>query len=174
MQVVVGRIGKAHGIRGAVTVEVRTDEPEVRFADGAVLATEPPAAGPLVVESTKWHAGRLLVHFEGVHDRNASEALRGTELWAERPDDAAPADPEEFYDSQLVGLPVELADGTVIGMISEIAHLPSQDLLVVAREGASEVLVPFVTAIVTTIDVAGRRVVIEPPDGLIAEDAEPA
>ena len=111
MRVIVGRIGKAHGIRGAVTVEVRTDEPEVRFAPGSVLITDPEATGPLVVEGAKWHSGRLLLDFEDVHDRTAAESLRGTMLSVDVDDDARPEDPDEFYDHQLVGLAVVTVEG---------------------------------------------------------------
>jgi 16S rRNA processing protein RimM len=169
MQVVVGRIGKAHGIRGAVTVEVRTDEPEVRFADGSVLATEPSAVGPLVVSGAVWHAGKLLVRFDGVDDRSAAEALRGTFLSVEVEADARPEDPEEFYDHQLVGLAVVTADGRAVGTLREVAHLPSQDLLVVDDPDGGEALVPFVSAIVTEVDLTARRITIEPPPGLLPE-----
>jgi 16S rRNA processing protein RimM len=169
VQVVVGRIGKAHGIRGAVTVEVRTDEPEVRFAVGSVLATEPTAAGPLVVESAKWHAGRLLLHFEGVDDRSGAEALRGTLLSTEVDEQASPADPDEYYDRQLIGLSVRTVDGTDIGTLTDIAHLPSQELLVVTGADRSEVLVPFVEAIVTAVDLEAGVITIDPPGGLLGE-----
>jgi 16S rRNA processing protein RimM len=169
MQVVVGRIGKAHGIRGAVTVEVRTDEPEVRFADGAVLVTEPSAVGPLVVSGTTWHAGKLLVRFDGIEDRSAAEALRGTLLSAEVEADARPEDPEEFYDRQLVGLAVITTEGHAVGTLREVAHLPSQDLLVIDVPDGGEALVPFVSAIVTDVDLEGRCITIDPPSGLLPE-----
>jgi 16S rRNA processing protein RimM len=165
MRVVVGRIGRPHGIRGEVTVETRTDEPEERFAPGAVLLVES-SVRHLVVDGMHWHSGRLLLSFEGVHDRTAAEGLRGLVLEVERADDEAPEDPEEFYDSALIGCVVELVDGTRIGTISEIAHLPGQDLLVVDRE-PGELLVPFVEQFVPQVDVSGRRIVITPPTGLL-------
>jgi len=78
--VVVGRIGRPHGIRGEVTVEVRTDTPELRFAPGSVLETDPARLGPLTVAAARWHSGRLLLLAEGVHDRTGAEALRGLVL----------------------------------------------------------------------------------------------
>ncbi|WP_165989288.1 ribosome maturation factor RimM [Streptomyces sp. YIM 98790] len=170
MQLVVARIGRAHGIRGEVTVEVRTDEPERRLAPGAVLATEPPGAGPLTIASGRVHSGRLLLRFEGVADRAAAEALRNTLLVAEVDPDELPDDPEEFYDHQLIDLEVVTADGTVVGRIGDIAHLPYQDLLVVERPGGGEVMVPFVTEIVPEIDLERQRAVIDPPPGLLGEE----
>ena len=170
MQLVVGRIGRAHGIKGQVTVEVRTDEPELRLAPGAVLLTEPASAGPLTVADGRYHSGRLLLNFKGVNDRNGAEALRGTMLIAEIDPEDRPEDPEEYYDHQLIGLAVVLADGTPVGELAEIAHLPSQELLTVRRPDGSEVLVPFVTEIVPEIDMERRRIVLTPPPGLINTD----
>ncbi|MFD9126528.1 ribosome maturation factor RimM [Kitasatospora sp. NPDC059571] len=175
MQLVVGKIGRAHGIRGDVSVEVRTDEPELRLGPGAVLLTDPAAVGPLTVASGRVHSGRLLLRFEGVKDRNDAEALRGTFLIAEVDPDETPEDPDEYYDHQLIGLDVVLADGTLIGELTELVHLPYQDLLTVTRPDGSEVLVPFVEQIVPTIDLENQRAVITPPPGLIeplADEAE--
>ncbi|MFF4247838.1 ribosome maturation factor RimM [Streptomyces sp. NPDC001822] len=169
MQLVVARIGRAHGIKGEVTVEVRTDEPELRLGPGAVLATEPAHVGPLAIETGRVHSGRLLLRFEGVRDRTAAEALRNTLLIAEVDPAELPEDPEEFYDHQLMDLDVVLADGTEIGRITEITHLPSQDLFIVERPDGSEVMIPFVEEIVTEIDLEEQRAVITPPPGLIDE-----
>ena len=169
MQLVVARIGRAHGISGEVTVEVRTDEPELRLAPGAVLTTDPSSAGPLTIQNGRVHSGRLLLRFEGVADRTAAEALRGTLLVAEVDPDEQPEDPEEFYDHQLVGLDVVTVDGEHIGEIEQVSHLPGQDLLIVAREGASEVMVPFVEEFVPEIDLERQRLVIDPPSGLLGE-----
>ena len=151
-----------------MTVEPRTDEPDERFAPGAVLSVDGPVQ-ELVVERTHWHSGRLLITFAGVPDRTAAEALRGLLLHVERADDETPDDPDEYYDSTLTGCSVELADGTGIGAVAEVLHLPSQDLLVVRGTDDREVLVPFLAAFVPTVDVVGRRIVINPPDGLLDE-----
>ncbi|WP_327178232.1 ribosome maturation factor RimM [Streptomyces sp. NBC_01335] len=169
MQLVVARIGRAHGIKGEVTVEVRTDEPELRLGPGAVLATDPAGTGPLTIETGRVHSGRLLLRFAGVHDRTGAEALRNTLLIAEVDPDELPEDPEEFYDHQLMDLDVVLADGTEIGRITEITHLPSQDLFIVERPDGSEVMIPFVEEIVTEIDLEEQRAVITPPPGLLNE-----
>ncbi|MFE2761863.1 ribosome maturation factor RimM [Streptomyces halstedii] len=169
MQLVVARIGRAHGIKGEVTVEVRTDEPELRLGPGAVLATEPAERGPLAIETGRVHSGRLLLRFENVRDRTAAEALRNTLLIAEVDPAELPEDPEEFYDHQLIDLDVVLADGTEIGRITEISHLPSQDLFIVERPDGSEVMIPFVEEIVAEIDLEEQRAVVTPPPGLIDE-----
>jgi len=172
VQLVVARIGRAHGIRGEVTVEVRTDEPELRLAPGAVLATDPPSAGPLTIASGRVHSGRLLLRFEGIDDRNAAEALRNTLLIAEVDPDELPEEEDEFYDYQLIDLDVVTEDGVTVGRITEISHLPSQDLFIVERPDGSEVMIPFVAEIVTEIDLEEQRAVVAPPPGLIDDRAE--
>jgi 16S rRNA processing protein RimM len=167
VQLVVARIGRAHGLKGEVTVEVRTDEPELRLAPGAALATEPVSAGPLIIERGRVHSGRLLLTFEGVRDRAAAEALRDTLLIAEVDPQERPEDPEEFYDHQLIDLGVVTPDGTAVGRITEVAHPPGQDLLVIRRADGGEALIPFVSEIVPDIDLAGRKAVIDPPPGLL-------
>ncbi|MER7984720.1 ribosome maturation factor RimM [Streptomyces noursei] len=171
MQLVVARIGRAHGIKGEVTVEVRTDEPELRLAPGAVLATDPSAVGPLTIATGRVHSGRLLLRFEGVADRTAAEALRNTLLIAEIDPEELPEDPEEFYDHQLIDLDVVTRDGTVVGRIAEVSHLPYQDLLIVTRPEGGEVMIPFVSEIVPEIDLEEQRAVIDPPPGLL-DDAQ--
>ncbi|WP_411108476.1 ribosome maturation factor RimM [Streptomyces sp. c-19] len=171
MQLVVARIGRAHGIKGEVTVEVRTDEPELRLGPGAVLLTDPASAGPLTVESGKVHSGKLLLRFEGVRDRNAAEALRNTLLIAEIDPAELPEEEDEYYDHQLMDLDVVLADGTEVGRITEISHLPSQDLFIVERPDGTELMIPFVSSIVTEIDLEEQRAVIDPPPGLIDDQA---
>lgn len=166
MRVVVGRIGRPHGIRGEVTVEPRTDEPDERFAPGAVLLVDGPVR-QLTVGRAHWHSGRLLIAFEGVDDRNAAEALRGLLLEAERDEDQTPDDPEEFYDSSLVGCAVVDPAGASIGTVREVVHLPAQDLLDVEMASGRRALVPFVAEIVTSVDIAGRRVVVDAPPGLL-------
>ncbi|NGN68189.1 ribosome maturation factor RimM [Streptomyces sp. A7024] len=170
MQLVVARIGRAHGIKGEVTVEVRTDEPELRLGPGAVLHTDPAERGPLKIATGRVHSGRLLLRFEGVSDRTGAEELRNTLLIADVDPDETPEDPEEFYDHQLVDLDVVTQDGTAVGRIEEIAHTPGQDLLVVKRPDDSEVLIPFVNEIVPEIDLEEQRVVITPPPGLLDDE----
>lgn len=176
MLVTVGRIGRPHGIAGEVSVEVRTDTADLRFAAGARLTTEPERAGPLTVRQTRWHGSRLLVRFDGVTDRTGAEALRGVRLLSEVSADERPADPDEFFDHQLVGLRAVTTTDDDIGAVTDVLHLPEQDLLVIAREG-TEALVPFVAEIVPEVDLPGGRVVIDPPRGLLdpadADEATP-
>lgn len=172
MRVVVGRIGKAHGIRGEVTVEVRTDEPEVRFAPGAALLV----AGSdqvMHVDSMRSHGGGLLVGFAGIGDRNAAELLRGTLLEIDRPDGESPADEDEYYDSDLVGCTVREADGAHLGEVSEVVHLPAQDLLSIRGSDGAEWLLPLVRELVIDVDIAARLIIAQPPAGLIDVDRTP-
>lgn len=176
-EVVVGRIGRPHGVRGEVSVEPRTDEPDRRFVPGAVLGTEAPrvvapAAGRrperLTVRSARWHQDRLLVTFEELADRTAAEAARGLLLLTTVPEDARPDDPEEFYDHQLVGLAVVTVDGRPVGELTEVVHGSAQDLLSVrAADDGREILVPFVQALVPEIDLEGGRVVVTDLPGLL-------
>ena len=173
MQLVVGRVGRPHGLRGEVTVEVRTDDPDQRFAAGESLATIPAERGPLTVAGSRWHSGRLLVRFAGHESRDAAEALRDTMLAIDSGHLEPLADPEQFYDHDLIGLRVLTTAGKDVGTVSDVLH-HGQDLLVVeraeARSGA-EILVPFVAAIVPEVDVAAGRLVIDPPAGLLDPDA---
>ncbi|MGW0908107.1 ribosome maturation factor RimM [Streptomyces sp. NPDC002853] len=172
MQLVVARIGRAHGIKGEVTVEVRTDEPELRLGPGAVLATDPASTGPLTIETGRVHSGRLLLRFEGVRDRTGAEALRNTLLIAEVDPEELPEDEDEYYDHQLMDLDIVTKEGLEVGRITEISHLPSQDLFIVERPDGSEVMIPFVESIVTEIDLEEQRAIIDPPPGLIDDRAE--
>lgn len=172
VDVVVGRIGKPHGVRGEVTVDVRTDEPERRFAPGAVLRGAAPkgvqrADLALTVEGTRWHQGTLLVAFAEVPDRTAAEGVRGTVLHVEVPADAVPDDPDEYYDHQLVGLAAEDLDGRPLGTVRTVVHGGAQDLLGIRTPDGRDALVPFVAALVPEVDLAGGRVVVADRPGLV-------
>jgi 16S rRNA processing protein RimM len=130
MQLVVGRITRPHGVRGEASVEVRTDEPDRRFAVGRVLATDPVAAGPLTVESARWHSGRLLIRFAGVADRNQAEDLRGIWLTLDSAEAGPTGDPDEFHDHELIGLAVVTTSGEPVGRVTDVRHF-GQDLLVI-------------------------------------------
>lgn len=170
--VVVGRVGRPQGVRGEVTVEVRTDDPAERFAAGAVLLTDPAERGPLTVARGRDHSGRLVVAFEGVDDRTAAEALRDTLLLVDVRSLAPLDDPDEFHDWQLRGLVAEGADGGRLGVVADVLHLPHGDVLVLrVDDGADgrEVLVPFVREIVPVVDLDAGRVVVTPPEGLMEQ-----
>jgi 16S rRNA processing protein RimM len=169
MQLAVGRILRPHGVRGELVVEVRTDDPELRLAAGAVLATEPAAAGPLTVVRSRWHSGRLLVSFKGFDDRNEAERLRGVLLLVDSAELEDLADSDEFRDHQLIGLIVIGPDGEQVGEITDVLHY-GQDLLVVAGSGkraGTEIMVPFVSAMVPDVDLTAGLVRIDPPPGLL-------
>lgn len=176
--VVVGRVGRAHGVQGELSVEVRTDDPEVRFAEGSTLtvaavrgATLPEGCPPRVsVAGTRWHQSRLLVRFAEVSGRTAAELLRGTLLTVPLDPDERPADPDEFYDHQLEGLAARTPDGEEVGRVVEVVHGAAQDLLAIRTTADREVLVPFVAALVPTVDLdAGHLVVVDQP-GLLDPD----
>jgi 16S rRNA processing protein RimM len=175
-EVVVGRIGKAHSLKGEVSVDPRTDEPERRFAIGAVLAAARPNgsdARTLTVRTTRWHGERLLVAFAEIADRTAAEAARGLVLRVAIDPDDSPEDPEEFYDHQLVGLAAYTTEGVAIGKVTEVIHTAGQDLLAIAAE-SGEVLVPFVQALVPVVDLAAGRLEVADRPGLLTplEDDE--
>ena len=175
-EVVVGRIGRPHGVKGEVSVDVRTDEPDRRFADGAVLRTQTPRGvaphGPgrpstLTVTRSRWHQSRLLVTFAEVPDRTAAEALRGLSLATDVDVAEVPDDPEEFYDHQLVGLTAVTTDGAPVGEVTEVIHGTGQDLLALRTSEGREVLVPFVSALVPVVDVSGGRLEVADRPGLL-------
>jgi 16S rRNA processing protein RimM len=169
MQLVVGRISRPHGVHGELAVEVRTDDPGLRLAAGAVLATEPAAAGPLTIAGTRWHLGRLLAKFEGFNDRNDAEQLRGVLLVVDSAELEDVADPDEFRDHQLIGLAVITMDGEQVGEVTDVLHY-GQDLLLVAGQGkraGAEIMIPFVSAIVPDVDLAAGLMRIDPPPGLL-------
>jgi len=174
---VVGRVGRPHGLKGEVSVEPRTDEPERRFANGSVLQTRRPRPGatttaPLTVLDHRWHSGRLLVTFDEISGRDAAEEARGTLLVVPVDPAETPDDPEEFYDHQLIGLAVEDGDGLRLGTVTGVEHTGGQDLLHIEVEG-EDVLFPFVAALVPRVDVAGRRIVVDDRPGLLRADPDP-
>lgn len=167
MQIIVGRIGRPHGVRGDVVLSVRTDDPEVRFAVGTALDTGQARFGPLTVAAVRWQSGELIVRFKGVADRTAAGELTGTWLSVDSAVLQPLEDPDEFRDFELIDLTVRTAGGEVVGVIADVLH-HGQDLLVIKpAAGAEDILVPFVRAIVTEVDVRGGVVVIDPPPGLL-------
>jgi len=174
----VGRVGRPHGLRGEVTIEVRTDEPGRRFADGAVLRAEPPrdsaaSLRALTVAGSRWHRSTLLVRFEELPDREAAESARGILLFASVDVAESPEDPDEFYAHQLVGLAAYDERGTRLGEVSALVRGGAQDLLTVRTPDGREALVPFVKALVPEVDLAAGRVVVADRPGLVTPLEEP-
>lgn len=165
-RVVVGRLGRPHGIRGEVTVEIRTDEPELRFAPGSSVFL---ANGKSIeIQSTRWHQNLLLVKFAGIDDRNGSETLRGNIVEVEVDENELPEFDDEFYDRQLVGLRV-VENGSQIGVVEEVLHLPGQDLLSIKLNDGREMLLPFIEQFVPEIDIDKDQIIVTPPNGLMDE-----
>ena len=162
MQLVVGRIGRAHGVLGEATIEVRTDDADLRFAVGNEVTLE--NSKKLIIKSSRWHNQVLLLSFEGITDRNQIEELRDQLISAEV--DTSAMAPGEYHYQQLIGSQVFLQSGDQVGVVGEIVKLPGQDLLSVDK-GGSQVLVPMVKQIIISIDVAAKKIVINPPEGLL-------
>jgi 16S rRNA processing protein RimM len=175
-QLLVARIGKPHGLLGEVTVQLHTDDPQRRFAAGAVLATQAAAGSgvprQLTVRSTRVHRGIWLVAFEGVPDRTGAESLRGTRLFVDASEGLPEDDDEGWYEDELAGLAAVTVDGQEVGTVTALQTRAAQDLLVVRLAAGGEALVPFVESIVPVVDIPGGRVVLDPPPGLLELAAE--
>ena len=168
MDLVVGRVVKAHGVTGEVVVEIRTDDPDTRFAPGTILRGRANAADQNIATSStrsREHGGRLLVRLDGVADRNAAESLKGTLFVVDSADLPPIEEPDEFYDHQLEGLQV-VRPRAQVGSVAEVLHTAAGELLSVRTE-EGEVLVPFVSAIVTSVSLADQTIEIDPPEGLL-------
>lgn len=169
-QLRVGRLVKAHGLKGALKLELYTDDPDGRFVPGAVFTLQVPEASPwhgrtVTVREFRWMNSHPVVFLEDIDDRDAAEGLVRAILWIDQ-DETEPAEDDAWYDHQLIGLDV-VRDGRVVGRVARVDHLPAQDLLIVqVGDSDDEVLVPFVTAIVPEVDLAGGRVIVTPPTGL--------
>jgi len=172
-QLRVGRLVKAHGLKGALKLELYTDDPERRFTPGASFTLQVPESSPwhgkaLTVREFRWMNSHPVAFFEGVDDRSGAEELVRAILWIDQDAQDAPVEDDAWYDHQLVGLDV-VRDGAVVGRVIRVDHFPAQDLLIVRVGGDREVLVPFVKAIVPEVDVPGGRVIVTPPAGLFEE-----
>lgn len=175
-QLRVGRLMKAHGLKGAIKLELYTDDPEGRFVPGATFTLQVPESSPwhgkpLTVREFKWMNSHPVAFFEGVEDRTAAESLIRAILWIDEDTEAAPAEDDAWFDHQLVGLDV-VRDDAVVGRVTRVDHLPAQDLLIVRSVGGAaddEILVPFVKAIVPEVDIEAGRIVVTPPVGLFEE-----
>lgn len=167
MLLVVARIGRAHGVNGEATIEVRTDLPEERFIVGSVIVTEPSSFGPLTITSVRNHNGTLLLGFKEVKDRTAVEKLRDVLLLADV-DISEGGDEDNFHIQELLGCRVVTDTGVEVGIMTDLVQLPGQDLLAVDHNGR-EILIPFVLEIVPEIDVENKVITITPPEGLLDE-----
>lgn len=178
-QLRVGRLLKAHGLKGALKLELFTDEPERRFVPGATFTLQVPTSSPwhgksLELTELRWYNSQPVGFFQDVDDRTVAESLVRAILWVDQDAAELPTEPDAWYDHQLVGLRA-VRDGVDVGRVARVDHFPAQDLLAI-ETGSGEVLVPFVAAIVPTVDLAGGTVTLTPPAGLFEElpDDEPA
>lgn len=168
VEVRIGKVGRAHGLKGDVAIDLRTDEPGRRFTPGAKLALGE-GGKSVEVGSTKWHKGRLIVTFVGYPDRTAVEGITGQWLSVKVPADEMPSEPEEYFDRQLVGLSVLDHTGRTVGTITEVQHMPAQDMLHIDVNGEIR-LVPFVSALVPSVDLAAGNVTLADVKGLLEDD----
>jgi 16S rRNA processing protein RimM len=171
----VGRLVKAHGLKGAFKLELYTDSPETRFKTGAVLDLQVPDTSPwfgktVTVKELRYYNAQPVLFLENVDDRNAAETLIKAILMVDADAEILPEEPDAWYDHQLIGLKV-IRDGVLIGEVIRVDHLPAQDCLAVKTE-AEEVLLPFIKAFVPTVDIAKGEVTITPPGGLFEEVVE--
>ncbi len=161
MRLLVGRIGRAHGILGEATIEVRTDDPETRFALGARVETD--KFGDLTIISGRVHNGILLLGFEGITDRNGIEKYKDTLLYSEVDIDEQNEDEDDYHVLQLIGCIAYLENGDKFGEVSDVINLPGQDLLAI-QTSHGETLIPFVHQLVPVVDIKAKRMTVIPPD----------
>lgn len=174
-QLRVGRLVRAHGLKGALKLELYTDDPEGRFVPGASFTLQVPEASPwhgktVTVREFRWLNSNPVVFLEGIDDRTEAESIVRAILWIDQDVEATAPEPDAWYDHQLVGLSV-VRDGVPVGKVVRVDHFPAQDLLVVSTLDAEprEVLIPFVRAIVPDVDIAAGTVTVTPPHGLFEE-----
>ncbi len=166
MLLVVGRVGRAHGVQGEATIEIRTDLPDERFVVGARLETDPATNGPLVIESVRDHNGILLLKFQKLNNRTAIEQIRDTLLLAEIDMNFEATPDSEYHVQQLIGCEIVLESGRKIGVLTDVLNLPGQDLLAIQGDGG-EILIPFISEFVPDVNLETRRIVVAPPVGLL-------
>jgi 16S rRNA processing protein RimM len=170
-QLRVGRLTKAHGLKGAIKVELYTDEPDKRFVPGAVFTLQVPEESPwfgktLELTELRWYNEHPVAFFVGIPDRDAAETLIKAILWIDIEGETS-TDPDAWYDHQLVGVAVE-RDGLKVGKVARVEHMPAQDLLVISTP-TGDVMLPFVKALVPSVDLEKGVVTITPPGGLFEE-----
>jgi 16S rRNA processing protein RimM len=171
----VGRLVKAHGLKGAIKLELYTDSPDQRFQPGQVLELQVPETSEwfgktIKVLELRFYNQSPVLFLEGIDDRSKAETLIKAILLIETDVDALPEEPEAWYDHQLVGLKA-LVGGEIVGSVARVDHLPAQDILAIETANG-EVLVPFVKQIVPEVNVALGQVTLTPPDGLFELNLE--
>ena len=171
MNLTVARIGRAHGLKGEVTVEVRTDIPEERLVPGEVYETEPASAGPLTIESVRTQGGRWYLRFDEIGNREAADDVRGVELVI----DGEESDEDDaWYVHELVGLTAQRPDGETLGEVVDLLSMPAQDVLVVKQPDGHRAMIPFVDEFVPDVDLEAGTVTLTPPYGLLSGETPEA
>lgn len=173
----VGRLVKAHGLKGAFKLELYTDSPKLRFAPGNVLNLQVPETSPwfgktVTVNELRWYNNSPVLFLNECTDRNAADTLVKAILLADIDLTETTNEADTWFDHQLVGLRV-IRDAVEVGIIERVDHLPAQDLLAV-KTATGEVLVPFVKAIVPVVDIKNGTVTVTPPLGLFEEITDAA
>lgn len=171
-QLRVGRLVKAHGLKGAIKVEMYTDDPGRRFSPGATFTLQVPTSSAwhgktLELIELKWYNSHPVAFFKDVPDRTVAESLVKAILWIDQDPSEDSGEEDAWFDHQLIGLDV-IRDGAKVGRVTQIDHFPAQDLLTVKTENG-DVLVPFVKAIVSAVDIEARTLTVTPPTGLFEE-----
>lgn len=168
----VGRLTKPHGLKGGLKVELYTDAPDTRFAPGEVFHLQVPEESQwfgrtISVRELRWFNGVPVAFFAEVADRTAAESIVRAILWIDEDTVQASTEENAWYDHQLVGLEVR-RDGEALGTVVEVQHFPAQDLLSI-ETATGRVLVPFVEAIVPSVDLEAGVVTVTPPAGLFED-----
>jgi 16S rRNA processing protein RimM len=171
-QLRIGRLTKAHGLKGGIKVEMFTDDPDGRFTPGAVFTLQVPTSSPwhgktIELVELKWYNSHAVAFFKDVPDRSVAETLIKAILWIDHDLTDLPDEDDAWFDHQLIGLAV-LRDGAKVGVVAQIDHFPAQDLLTVTTD-SGDVLVPFVKAIVSSVDIKAGTLTVTPPVGLFEE-----
>ena len=158
-------VGAPRGLKGEVALNLHTDRPEQVFTPGAALQTDDAEFPTLTVKSTRPQGNRMFATFEEFNDRTAAEGLVGTQLLVEPEEEG-----DAWYPTQLQGLTVQSSDGETLGTVTDLVAGTAHDFLLVDA-GGEEVMVPFVLALVPTVDIEGGVVVVDAPDGLFPDSA---
>ncbi len=169
-RVIIGRLRKPHGLRGAMVLEILTDHPEARFYPGAVLFVGPRQV-PLTLRTVQPFRDGLLVTFEGYADRSAVEPLRNQWITIPAEEAIAPAEEDEYYDFEMLGLEVVTEEGRVLGRLVEILETGANDVFIVEPEEGPPILLPAIAEVLREVDFTAGRLTVHLLPGLLP-DAE--
>lgn len=168
-RILVARIGAPHGVRGEVRLTAFGDDPAALIGYGPLATRD---GRTVRIAGLKAIGDRLVARLKGISDRNAAEALTNLDLYVDRAKLPPPEDEDTFYHADLIGLAAETLAGAPLGTIVAVPNFGAGDLLEIAPLRGATLLVPFTKVIVPTVDLAGRRVLVDPPAGLL-EPAKP-